>query len=417
MYALVDANSFFASCEQLFRPDLRGKPVVVLSNNDGCIVARSKEAKTLGIPDLEPYFKQKPLLEKHGVHVFSSNYELYGDISKRIMTTLEMFSPEIEVYSIDEAFLSLAGMQCHLPSYGRHIRTTIMTHVGMPVGVGIARTKTLSKLANYIAKKSPKCNYVCVIDDLSGWKNVFKKIAVGHVWGIGRRLSRRLADLNIYTVYDLMQQNSKLMRKRFSVNLARTIDELNGTECYGLEQSPEPKKQIFSTRSFGRKITCCHELEQSVSQYASRACVKLRQQKHLVKTITVFASAPHFIERPYSRSVVMALPVPTNDTRTIITAARHAIRDVIYKPGVAFARAGVGLLELLPERPEQLDVFTCRQSLKSRQLMAVLDDVNATQCPVFFASQGIDPQWKMTRNLKSPSYTTKWRDLPKVKLY
>ncbi len=415
MYALVDVNSFFASCEQLFRPDLRGKPVVVLSNNDGCIVARSKEAKALGIPDLEPYFKLKHLLEKYGVYVFSSNYELYGDLSRRVMATLEAFSPELEIYSIDEAFLSLAGFNCHLPSYGREIRSTILKHVGLPVGVGIAPTKTLAKLASYIAKKSAKCDYVCVIEDINMWRAVFKKIPVNTIWGIGRRLSAHLANLQIYSVYDLMQQDSGLMRKRFSVNVARTIDELNGIECYKLEQSPEPKKQIYSTRSFGQKITECHDLEQAVSQYAARACEKLRRQKHLVKTMTVFASAPHFIEAPYSRSLVISMLVPTNDTRVIIAAARQGIKHVIYKKGVRFARAGVGLIELIPECPEQLDAFTSSQSVKSKQLMAVVDKINKSQCPIFYASQGISQQWKMTRNLKSPSYTTKWSDLPLVK--
>ena len=415
MYALVDVNSFFASCEQLFRPDLRNKPLVVLSNNDGCIVARSKEAKALGIPDLEPYFKQKPLLEKFGVHVFSSNYELYGDLSKRVMLTLESFSPDIELYSIDEAFLSLKGFKTDFVAYGRNIRSTIIKHVGLSVGVGIASTKTLAKLASHIAKKSAKCDYVCVIEDISKWHSVFKKIPVNKVWGIGNKLAKHLSNYSVYSVYDLMQQDSRLMRKIFSINIARTIDELNGIECYKLDQAPAPKKQIYSTRSFGQKITECHELEQSVVQYSTRACEKLRQQKHLVKTMTVFASAPHFIDNPYSRSVVVTLSTPTNDTRIIIDAARKVVKDIIYKKGVRFARAGVGLIELIPECPEQLDAFTPSQSLKSKQLMRIVDEINKTQCPVFFASQGINQQWKMTRNLMSPRYTTKWTDLPKVK--
>lgn len=415
MYALVDVNSFFASCEQLFRPDLRGKPVVVLSNNDGCIVARSKEAKALGIPDLEPYFKQRPFLEKHHVHVYSSNYELYGDVSKRIMTTLEAFSSEMEIYSIDEAFLSLHGFRESLPAYGRRIRNTVLRHVGMHVGVGIAPTKTLSKLASHIAKNSSKCDYVCVIDNIYQWHAVFKRIPVNKVWGIGRRLSKRLAELQIYTVHDLMQQDAKLMRKRFSVDIARTIDELNGIECYQLDQSPEPKKQIYSTRSFGKKVLDCQSLEQSVSQYATRACQKLRQQNQLVKTITVFASAAYFIDQPYSRSVVIKLAIPTNDTRVIIDASRKSIRDVIYREGVRFARAGVGLIELVPENPDQQDLFMPSQSTKSQQLMKVVDEINRTQGPIFFASQGIKNQWAMTRKFKSPSYTTKWSDLPRVK--
>ncbi len=416
MLALVDCNAFFASCEQVFRPDLRGQPVVVLSNNDGCIVARSKEAKQLGIPDLEPYFKQKQLLDKYGVHVFSSNYELYGDLSSRVMKTLERFTPRLEVYSIDEAFLSLAGLNVSLPLYGRTIRDTVKQHVGMPVGVGIAPTKTLAKLASHIAKKSVKCDYVCVIENIADWCGVFKKLPVDKVWGVGRRLSRRLSAYNIHSVYDLMQQDSGLMHKRFSVNVARTIDELNGTQCFSLDQQPPPKKQIFSTRSFGQKITDCVSLEQSVSQYAARACKKLRDQKYLVKTIMVFASAPHFSESPYSKSVTIKLPIPTNDTRLIISYARIAIRDGVFKKGVRFARAGVGLIELIPETPEQLDAFSPTQSIKSKQLMALMDSINKLHCPAFFASQGVNQNWKMHRNFKSPSYTTKWRDIPIVRI-
>lgn len=416
MYALVDCNSFFASCEQVFRPDLRGKPVVVLSNNDGCIVARSKEAKALNIPDLVPYFKVKPLLEKYGVYVFSSNYELYGDLSNRVMKSLEYFSPEIEVYSIDEAFLSLSGLKTTLPRLGHEIKDRVFKHTGMPVGVGIAPTKTLAKLASHIAKKSGKCNSVCVIDYLTPWYKVFSKIPVNKVWGIGGRIAKRLSDCRIFTVYDLMQQDSALMRKRYNVNVARTIDELNGIQCYTLEQAPEPKKQIFSTRSFGQKIIDCHALEQSVSQYATRACVKLRQQKQLVKTMTVFASSAHFIDHPYSRSVVTQLPMPTNDSRIIISVARHAIRACIYREGIRFARAGVGLIELRPELPEQLDAFTPRQSTSSRQLMQVMDDINTKHAAIFFASQGIDQKWRMNRNLKSPAYTTRWSDLPRIRL-
>jgi len=416
MYALVDCNSFFASCEQIFRPDIRGLPVVVLSNNDGCIVARSKEAKALGIPDLEPYFKQKALLEKHGVHVFSSNYELYGDLSSRVMTTLEQFSPDIEVYSIDEAFLSLKGTKVRFPNYGHLIKKTVEQNTGMPVSVGIAATKTLAKLANHIAKKSVKCNGVCVIDDIEKWHAVFNKIPNNKVWGIGRRTSKHLSDMRVYSVYDLLKQNSQQLKKRYSINVARTIDELNGIECYRLEQAPEPKKQIFSTRSFGQKIVNCLELEQSVSQYASRACVKLRQQKHLVKTLTVFASSGHFVEHPYRRSAVIKLPTPSNDTRQIISAARQAVRNGIFRQGVRFARAGVGLIELQAERPEQLDAFSPTQTIRSKQLMTVIDRINKIHCPIVFASQGLQQNWKMNRCLKSPSYTTRWNDLPRVKV-
>jgi len=416
MYALVDCNSFFASCEQVFRPDLRGKAVVVLSNNDGCIVARSREAKRLGIPDLVPYFQQKAFLEKQGVSVFSSNYELYGDLSDRVMKTLEQFSPELEIYSIDEAFLSLKGMHCHLPSYGRKIRDSVQKQTGMPVGVGIAPTKTLAKLASYISKTSVRCDYVCVIEILSEWQKVFAKIPTRKIWGIGSRLSTRLADQGIHTVADLMCQDTVYMRKRYSVNVARTIDELNGISCYRLEQQPEAKKQIYSTRSFGQKVTDRQSLEQSVSQYAMRACEKLRKQKQLVKTVQVFASEDHFLPAPYRRSVIIKLPIATNDTRLIIALVRRAVNEVIYREGARFARAGVGLIELQAEAPEQLDAFVACQPERSKRLMSIMDEINLKHSPIFFASQGIDTRWKMHRNLKSPSYTTRWNELPTAKV-
>ncbi len=412
----MDVNSFFASCEQLFRPDLRGKPVVILSNNDGCIVARSKEAKALGIPDLEPYFKLKGLLKHHRVHVFSSNYELYGDLSSRVMSILEGFSPDSEIYSIDEAFLSLDGMNVNLPEYGQKIRHAVQQHVGLPVGVGIAETKTLAKLASFIAKRSPRCQYVCVIKDVSDWKAVFKKIRVGDVWGIGKRLSRRLGDQAVFSVWDLITQDERTIHKHYNINVARTLDELKGNPRYGLDQNPEPKKQIFSTRSFGNKIFDCASLEQSVSQYATRACAKLRSQNSLVKTISVFASAGHFIDNHYSRSVTIRLDTPTNDTRLIISKAREAVRESIFRSGVPFARAGIGLIEIHPERPEQLDAFSESQTQRSKDLMRVFDRINTIHSPLFFASQGIDPSWKMQRNMKSPNYTTSLKDIPRVKV-
>lgn len=417
MYALVDCNSFFASCEQVFRPDLRGQPVVVLSNNDGCIVARSKEAKQLGIPDLLPYFKIADQLKQAGVAVFSSNYELYGDLSTRVMDTLKDFSPNIEVYSIDESFLDMSGHTLKtLPGLGHEIRKAVYKHVGLPVGVGMGTTKTLAKLANHIAKTSVKCNYVCVINRPEQWQKVFAKIPVNKVWGIGSRLSRRFADQHIYSVQDLIQQDPKRMKTLYSVNVSRTISELRGIACFGLEETPEAKKQIISTRSFGVKITDCLALEQSVSQYASRACEKLRREQKRVKTMMVFASSSRFDANYYTRSVIVPLSMPTNDSRVICSLARKAVRERIYKPGVPFARAGVGLIELYAESPEQLDAFTARQDERSQKLMKLVDHINQTHGRVFIASQGIDPYWKMQRNLKSPAYTTRWRELPRVKV-
>ena len=427
MFALVDCNSFFASCEQVFRPDLRGKPLVVLSNNDGCIVARSKEAKQLGIPDLVPYFKVREELQKQGVHIFSSNYELYGDMSHRVMRTLELFSPDIEVYSIDEAFLSLQGMTSQtlvgassqgesLPAYAHRIRKTVRQYTGLAVGVGVGATKTLAKLASYIAKHSRRCNHVCVIEQPQAWMKVFAKIPVRKIWGIGSRISARLALMNVHSVSDLLKQEPKQMRKLFGINMLRTLEELNGTVCYALDEFPAPKKQIFSTRSFGQKITDCLLLEQAVSQYARRACAKLRKQEALVKTMLVFATSGYASVPQYSRSIVIHLPYATNDTRMIAAAARQAVRTGIFRDGVRFAKAGVGLIEILPECPEQLDIFQPVQTERSKQLMAVMDRINTCHSPLFFASEGVNQSWKMQRNLKSPAYTTRWHELPKVQL-
>lgn len=425
MFALVDCNAFFASCEQVFRPDLRGQPLVVLSNNDGCIVARSKEAKLLGIPDLVPYFKVRELLTQHGVHVFSSNYELYGDMSHRVMRTLELFAPDIEIYSIDEAFLSLKGFTRQtlvgslsqgesLPAYAQRIRQTVRRHTGLAVGIGIGATKTLAKLASYIAKHSRRCDHVCVIQDVQAWMKVFAKIPVRKIWGIGSRLSARLSLMNVYTVSDLLKQEPKQMRKLFGINMLRTLEELNGKVCYALDESPTPKKQIFSTRSFGQKIRECLLLEQAVSQYARRACAKLRKQKALAKVMLVFACSAYASNPSYSRSIVIHLPYATNDTRVIASAARQAVREAIFREGVRFAKAGVGLIDIQAECPEQLDIFQPAQTERAKKLMAVMDRINVQYSPLFFASEGINQSWKMQRNLKSPAYTTRWQDLPRV---
>lgn len=417
MYALVDCNSFYASCEQVFRPDLRNKPVVVLSNNDGCIVARSKEAKALGVPDLLPYFKIADQLKSAGVSAFSSNYELYADLSMRVMNTLAEFSTHVEVYSIDEAFLNFNTIPAAvLPALGHDIKNVVLKQVGLPVGVGVGPTKTLAKLANHIAKTSTKCNFVCVIEDTESWQKVFSKIPVNTVWGIGSRLSRRLVDQKIYSVLDLITQEPERMQRLYNVNVARTVRELQGIPCFEFEESPAAKQQIFSTRSFGQKVMDCTSLEQSVSQYASRACVKLRKEKQLVKTIQVSASSSRFIPNQYSRTVVIQLQVPTNDSRVISHLARQAVRRQIFKYGVPFARAGVGLIELLPEAPEQLDAFTKRQSEQSKALMGVIDQINVKHGRIFIAGEGVDQCWKMQRNLKSPAYTTRWNEIPKVKV-
>ncbi|MCU7960379.1 MAG: Y-family DNA polymerase [gamma proteobacterium symbiont of Bathyaustriella thionipta] len=416
MIALVDCNSFYASCEQIFRVDLRTKPVVVLSNNDGCIVARNKEAKALCIPDLQPYFKVKDLLEKHRVTVFSSNYELYADISSRVVSILREYAPQIEVYSIDESFLLLDGLNEDYRSYAQGIKNTLWRDVRMPVCVGVAASKTLSKLANHIAKKSGKLQGVCVIDDIQRWHPLFKKLPVGRVWGIGSRLSRRLAAIGIHSVYDFKTAPAKRIRQNFGVNLERTRSELNGERCLPMTEHAAAKQCIVSTRSFGEKINNIEGLQQALSQYASQACQKLRKQASLVGRVSIFIETSRFGKNPLHRSDGMQLLYPSNDSRTVIRTVKQLL-ERIYKPGQYYVRAGVGLEDIIPDSHLQLSLLDSGQSKKSKKLMQTLDHLNEKGLgEIRFASSGLDPFWKMQRRLKSPAYTTHLDDLVSVRM-
>ena len=283
----------------------------MLSNNDGCVVARSKEAKSLGIPDLHAFFKIEQQLEANNVHIFSSNYTLYGDISHRVMETLKRFSPEIEVYSIDEMFLSFANLPVDLKAYGKEIKETVWKEVRMPVCVGMAPTKTLAKLANHAAKKIDKANGVCLLDNPRKWQWVLKRIPVTKVWGIGSKLGRRLNAMKIYSAYELATADPKYLRKQFSVNVERTITELNGVSAIPLEEIPEPKQQIYCTRSFGEKPTELQPLLQAVSGYTSRAAEKLRKQQHFASSIQVFINTSPYEQNYYGNSITVQLPYPT----------------------------------------------------------------------------------------------------------
>jgi DNA polymerase V len=413
MFALIDCNSFYASCEQVFRPDLRGKPVVVLSNNDGFIVARSKEAKALGIPDLEPYFKVKHLLQKHSVTVFSSNYQLYGDISNRVMQTLKMFSPEIEVYSIDEMFLRPANIFENIKEYGQLMRKTVWKHVRIPVGVGIAPTKTLAKLANRAAKKIAVLDGVCVLEREDQREWLLRKVVVKDIWGIGSQFSARLNDIGILTGWDLANANPKHVRKHFNINMERTINELNGISCIALDEVPPAKKQIYCTRSFGEKALSIDPILQATSLYASRAAEKLRKQNHFVKTIHVFLQTSPFDKKSYSKSGTVQLPYPTDDTRVIVRYARYAI-EKLYTPGYAYLKSGVGLIDIIDKDFYQGDIFCPGQSVKADKLMSILDQVNKKygKGTIHTAAEGLQKKWAMQQNFRSQSYTTSWQDLP-----
>ena len=415
MIALADINSFYASCHQVFRPDLRGKPVVVLSNNDGFVVARSREAKALGIPDLEPFFKIRQLLKKHRVAIFSSNYPLYGDLSARVMETLRGFSPNVEVYSIDEMFLSPPGPREQWEDLAWEIKNTLWRQVRMPAGVGIAPTKTLAKLANHVAKRHRQGTGVCILDQPDKWQWVLRRVPVTAVWGVAGRMARRLAGLRIHSAWDLATANAKVVRRVGNVNLERTIEELNGRACLSLEELPPAKRQIYCTRSFGRKATELQPVLEAISLYAARAAEKLRAQRGLALTIHVFIhTSPH---RPdfFSRSATAQLPYPTDDVRRITALARETVKG-LYRPGHAFLKAGIGLIELVDRQHLQFDLFHPGQSERSTRLMTAIDAVNRRQGKgtLFLGAQGVSKPWYMRQHFGSPQYTTRWRDIPVV---
>ncbi|MDJ0834520.1 MAG: Y-family DNA polymerase [Gammaproteobacteria bacterium] len=414
MMALVDCNSCYASCEQVFRPDLRDKPVVVLSNNDGCIIARSKEAKALGIPDLKPYFKVEAFLKQHRVKVFSANFRLYGDISNQVMDTLRGFSPHVEQYSIDEMFLDFDGLNQDLERYGDSVKQTIWQHVRMPVGVGIAPTKTLSKLANHAAKKIKRSG-VAVLDTPAKWQWLQQRLPIRQVWGIGGRLTRRLNAIGIHNAYQLAQADPRFIRKQTSVNVERTIRELNGEACIGLDEEPAAKKEIFVTRSFGRKTRSEEELLRHISRYAAAAAEKLRSQNSFCSSLYLFAHTSEFKPGFYSNSIVMRLPYPTSDSSLIIRYAKAGMRE-LYRSDGLFAKCGIGLLDIRDRSFYQYDLFSPGQNSVTDELMQVMDDINQRygRDSVTFGAEGLTGKWTMRQNRLSPAYTSSWVDIPKI---
>ena len=414
MMALVDCNSCYASCEQVFRPDLRDKPVVVLSNNDGCIIARSKQAKNLGIPDLHPYFKVENQLKKHNVIVFSANFRLYGDISNQVMATLRDFSPHVEQYSIDEMFLDFDGMTWDMNDYGKTIRDTIWQNVRMPVGVGIAPTKTLTKLANHAAKNLKPGN-VAVLDTPEKWQWLEKRLPISKIWGIGKRLTKRLNAVGIHNAYQLAQADARFIRKHTSVNVERTICELNGEPCIGLDEQPVPKKEIFVTRSFGTKTRSKEELLRHISRYAAAAAEKLRSQNSFCSSLYIFAHTSEFKAGFYNNSCVIKLPYPNSNSQLIIQHAKQGMSQIYREDGL-FAKCGIGLLDIRDRSFYQYDLFSAGQSTSTDELMQVIDSINQRygRDSLTFAAEGMTGKWTMRQNRLSPSYTSCWRDLPRV---
>ncbi|ELB7346190.1 TPA: Y-family DNA polymerase [Klebsiella michiganensis] len=421
MFALCDVNSFYASCETVFRPDLKGRPVVVLSNNDGCVIARSAEAKPF-VKMGEPYFKQKDMFRRHGIIAFSSNYELYADMSNRVMTTLEELSPRCEIYSIDEAFCDLTGVRnCRdLTDFGREIRETVLRRTHLTVGVGIAQTKTLAKLANHAAKQwQRQTGGVVDLSNLERQRKLMALLSVDEVWGVGRRISKKLESMGIDTVLKLADTDIRFIRKHFNVVLERTVRELRGEPCLGLEEFAPVKQEIVCSRSFGGRITEYHEMRQAICSYASRAAEKLRGEHQYCRFISAFVkTSPFALNEPYyGNSASVKLLTPTQDSRDIITAATKCL-DAIWRDGHRYQKAGVMLGDFYSQGVAQLNLFddnAPRQN--SEKLMEVLDHLNAKdgRGTLYFAGQGIQTAWQMKREMLSPRYTTRYSDLLKVR--
>ncbi|KDM92879.1 Y-family DNA polymerase [Photobacterium galatheae] len=417
MFALVDANSFYCSAEQVFRPDWRGKPMVVLSNNDGCVVAANRQAKEAGVEKFRAYFEMRALCEARGVIACSSNYELYGDLSAKMMEVIGRFAPDQHVYSIDESFLSFE--RCHhaipdLLEHAKDIRRTVWKECRLPVCVGIGPTLTLSKVANHAAKKVRGYQGVCVIDEVKQRESILSQMKTSDVWGIGSRIAKRLQFMGIDTALQLSRMKPGIARKEFNVEIERTIRELNGERCKFWDEARADKKQIFSTRSVGERIIDPVSLGQALCKHADIAASKLRRQGSLVQVMMVFASNSPYDERPVGFKQVHRFAYPTDNT-TLITKAVSGLVDALFTEGVRYYKLGVGFIAMTSAKHAQGDLFN--ESPSNPALMKVFDSINQKygSHSMFLAAQGIEQKWAMRRELLSPQYTTRWGDLPRVR--
>lgn len=419
--ALVDANNFYVSCERVFRPDLNDKPVIVLSNNDGCVVARSAEVKALGSIKMGvPLFQIRHLVEQHNIQIFSSNYSYYADMSARVMATLEAFTPCMEIYSIDEAFLDLTGVypcQSDPIAYGQRIKQAVFRATGIPVCVGMGPTKTLAKLANFAAKKWPKTHGVLDVSDPLRREKLMRIVPVNEVWGIGPQLSRKLDQLGIKTVWALACQPPAKIQQQFSVVVARTVMELNGIACLDLEEVAPNKQQIVCSRSFSRRLTHYHELSAALAEFTSRATEKLRQQQSVAGSVTIFIRTNGFAEREpqYQRSASARLDQPSQDTRVILAVVNRLL-SAIYQPGYGYYKCGVQISQIQSDTaPGQTQLFDFADTdlpTENRALMKTVDHINQ-RFPkgIAMATARIDQTWKPKAERMSQRYTTDWREL------
>ena len=446
IYALVDGNSFYASCQIAFQPGLANRPVVVLSNNDGCIVAANQMAKNIDFkhvktnsmgsggyyaatPDsmmYQPFFKVAPILKRYKTAIFSSNYELYGDMSQRMHAISRQFAARQEIYSIDESFLDFTGMdKTTLNQHATQLKERIFQWIGIPVAVGIGSSKTQAKLANHLAKVMPNCQGVFDLNQMSETtrNTVYKTIKVSKVWGVGKRLAAQLNAQEIHTVYDLISLNPKTLRKQFSINVERIVLELNGQACLGFHESPANKQNIVSSRSFGRNVTEFNAMRQAVSSYTAIAAEKLRKQNSTCKAISVSITTPPYQSQlsQYANQFTMPLVYPSDSTILLTKIALHALKK-IWQPGYEYQKASVMLLNIQENQSLQIDLFASNPNYsgnpKSDNLMQVLDKINQKmgKNTLQLASSGLQKQdWKMNRNLMSARYTTRWDELLMVK--
>jgi len=414
IFTLVDCNNFYVSCERVFNPRLENRPVIVLSNNDGCVVARSNEAKRLGIGMGVPAFEIKDIIRKNAVEVFSSNYTLYADMSSRVMQTLSTFTPEIEIYSIDEAFLNLAGFSCSLTDYGRKIQRTVKKWTGIPVSIGIAGTKTLAKIANHIAKHSSKAKGVLNLTDSPYLDQALRQVPVEKVWGVGIKTAIKLKRAGIQTALDLRDADINWIKSKFGIVGVRTVYELRGICCYPLESNPPAKKSICVSRMFGEPVESIDQLKEAISSYASRAGEKLRQEKLAASAMTVFVTTSRFIENSYFNSCTVEFPVATNDTVELIRCGCRCI-EKLYRKNYAFKKCGTILNGLISEKHIQANLFDKENRTKSRLLMQAVDAVNIKSSHLLrWAAEGLKQPWQVRFKRCSNRYTTDWGELLEI---
>lgn len=417
MIALVDCNNFYASCERVFQPQLENEPVVVLSNNDGCVIARSNEAKALGIKMGVPAFKMQRVFDQKNVHVFSTNFALYGDLSNRVMQILSKEAPAIEVYSIDEAFLDLSGVT-KLNQFSIDLRAKVRQWTGIPVSIGVAPTKTLAKVANHVAKKYKK-EGVFVLKNKNTINEVLRHVCVDELWGIGRKYAKFLSNRGFLTAHDLVNADESWVKKNLTINGLRMIKELKGVSCYSLEHQPPRKKNICTSRSFGMEVKALYELEEAVASYAAMCAMKLRKENSLATSLLVFIKTNPFkdLNHQYNVSERVVFDVPTNDSMDIAKQSLKLLKRM-YKQGFSYKKAGVIVGDIVPDNNRQLSLFDQRNIFKKQRVMKALDQINITmgRNKVRLAIQGFDRKWRLKQEKLSPCYTTRFSDILNVEV-